>query len=160
MYDEVSNTLAKRVIENCPFCKEYLYDEETCVEWQTKAFKNILAIIGIEDIKDEYFEMHTICPHCGRYFGVDVNTVTGTYKVTSRDYTSDILDIADYSLVKDCKENKIKNISNKGTKDWLNSLDVGYDICEGIFDEDIVDLLHELADNYYIIPKEDFEDLE
>lgn len=160
MYDEVSNVFARKVIEDCPFCKENLYTGDECVEWQTKCFENILAIIGLEDIDRDTFEMHTICPHCGKYFSVDVNLGNGTYKVSTRDYESKTETIADLELLDEYKDVKLKSIFTKGTKEWLKSLDIGYNICNGFEGTNYEPILEELASTYYIIPKENFEDLE
>lgn len=160
MYDEVSNVLAKRIIENCPHCGKFLYDSENPAEWQTKDFKNLLMVVGLEDIDCDTFEMHTICPHCNVYMSANVTLTDGDYNIRTQPTGIVYEQFVDRSLVKEHSRARLDRALNRNTKSWLE-----YNSAEFYFDEDsdkehLLYILRDIRDNYYVVPRENFGDLE
>lgn len=157
MYDEVSGTLAERIVRKCPNCKKDLYNCEEPAVWQTKCFSNILKTLDLEDIDCDTFEMHTICPHCGEYMSANVTLADGDYNIRTNAFDMKYEQFEDSSLITDYQNSKIDKITNKYTKNWLD-----YNCINFKYDKDyykkrppevIMKLLDDLVENYYIIPK-------
>lgn len=163
MFDEINSTLAERLIKKCPTCEHTILEQENT--WQTKDFDNILKVLDLEDITDN-FEMHTICSHCGRYISAHVLLEEGKLDI-EMGYTKHEKEFEDKSLVTEYNTNNILNTINKANKtlsklnskwslsrnelaeflhtnSWINDADVS---------ELLDDITNELYNNFYIIPK-------
>lgn len=157
MYDEVSNSLAERIVRKCPSCKKDLYDCDEPAVWQTKSFDRILKTIDLTDIDCDTFEMHTICPHCGDYMSANVTLADGDYNIRTNAYDIDYREFEDSSLTTDYNKSKIDKVTNKYTKNWLEYNCVNYKYDKNYYKkrppEEIMKLLDGLIEDYYIVPK-------
>lgn len=153
MYDNISNGLAERILQDCPLCHKNMYvpdyDE---VEWQTKDFKNLLETLSIADILCDVFEMHTICPKCNNYISVNVDLIEGHYIVNGTQYKL-VLDVYDKSLAEDHKkimeESSIPQASMLDAISYVELLNY-VDTLKTDYCDEIIDYIF---DNFYLIPK-------
>lgn len=161
MYDEISRGLAERIITECPCCHKDLYGEYEYAEWQTKDFERILKTISLEDLDNDIFEMHTICPNCNKYMSAEVNIMKGIIDIRTHTF-QETLPILDRTLIKDYKKSRLNRYSNKVGGVWLKDINVDYNDFVRSLDLDscLSDIVDSIFDNYYIIPKKSLEDLE
>lgn len=160
MFDEISPSLSKRVIKSCPYC---LNDYDVEEFWQTKDFSCILKIISLEDIDCNVFEMHRICPHCGKYISVSVNLHEGLYRYRTSGETkySDELLFCDQSLFFEFRKQELSKSIKDVDVECLKSMSIGYNKLIDSVDleyDDVYTILHNIIEDFYIIPKRNLEE--
>lgn len=163
MYDEINKSLTDRIITHCPYCNDFILNDEIDWRsyWQTKDFDCLLKTLDLKDIESNRFEMHVCCSKCGRYLSADVNLDTGVIMFKGKE--NDVgrwADIEDKSLIDefirlDRKRHEIDNNS----KEWLKLRSIGYNEIEKyIYLENRREAAKELLKDFYIIPKSYLED--
>ena len=63
----------------CPFCG-FRQDG-----FQTKSFDKALGLVSIKDMKDQNYEIHTLCEKCGHYVSINIDKSTsGKFRTIRR----------------------------------------------------------------------------
>lgn len=159
MFDYISNSVTRRIINTCPVCgNEFTQQGE---RWQTKCFDCNLDTLQLEDLVDDKFEMHHICPNCVNFISAYVDFNRGIVDIEVGHNTqiqhllfSD-LDVCHERLL--ALKNKIYkklNADDEVVKTMELHQATESDLEKYRHLEDFDTIVHHLLQEYYVVPKE------